>query len=547
MFHGGLAWLMVLVGACAPVARPILAEIFYDPLGDDTGLEFVELFNPSPAALPLAGARLEAGDGAGPGRWTPRWTAAAADSIPAHGRFVIGGAGVMPAPQAIASLDLQNGPDAVRIVWPDGAAEVVGYGALGDSAYYCGSPAPDVPSGQSLARVPDDADLGGNGLDFHASTPSPGRANRATRDVALIGGSLVLVPEQPAPGAAAKLSGAIGNLGAVPLDPGEPGVVGEEIAETGTRELFSTAVERALLPGDTARFAVALPGLEAGRRTLRVRARLGGDERAENDLDSLRVRVGPGPLELTEVQFHPAAGEGEWVEVRNRSGEPLDLAAFRLADRRGGLGTPAGGTSPLAAESLAVLAQDRTALMARLGRLDPARVWQVSPWSSLNNSDDSSGVADIVNLREADGTACDHLDYSAAGVPSGATLERHEGERWTPSAEPGGTPLAPPRALAPIGGRFEILPRRLRPGLGTARIGWALPWPRARIAIEVWDLDGRRVSVILPETAVGARGERSWSPAAPAGLYLVVLRARAEEGDGALTSTLPVRVEGRVP
>src|SRR5215468_9801964 len=116
MVLGGIASLVLVAGACAPASHPLISEIFYDAIGDDTGLEFVELFNPSSAARPLAGARLEAGDGAGPGRWTLRWTGGATDSVPALGRFVVGGAGVVPPPQAIAALDIQNGPDAVRVV-----------------------------------------------------------------------------------------------------------------------------------------------------------------------------------------------------------------------------------------------------------------------------------------------------------------------------------------------------------------------------------------------------------------------------------------------
>src|SRR5437867_9264330 len=114
----------VLPGAaltpCAPVGRPLVTEVLYDATGDDTGYEFVELYNPSAAPHPLAGLRLEAGDGAGPGRWTLRWTGAAADTIAPRGRFVIGGALVAPAPNAVVGLELQNGPDAVRLVWPDG-------------------------------------------------------------------------------------------------------------------------------------------------------------------------------------------------------------------------------------------------------------------------------------------------------------------------------------------------------------------------------------------------------------------------------------------
>ena len=91
----------------------------------------------------------------------------------------MGGAKVAPPPDAIVTLELQNGPDAVRVVWPDGAIEVVGYGALEFAEYSCGAPAPWTwPPGQSLARVPDAADLGSNALDFRAATPSPGRANQ---------------------------------------------------------------------------------------------------------------------------------------------------------------------------------------------------------------------------------------------------------------------------------------------------------------------------------------------------------------------------------
>ncbi len=139
---------------CSRTDRPIVAEVFYDATGDDTGQEFVELFNPLEAPAALAGLRLEAGDGAGPGRWTVRWTGGDTDSIAGRGRFVIGGARVEPPPDAQVVLDLQNGPDAVRLSWPDGVIEVVGYGPQAFPEYACGEAAPDVAAGQSLARVP---------------------------------------------------------------------------------------------------------------------------------------------------------------------------------------------------------------------------------------------------------------------------------------------------------------------------------------------------------------------------------------------------------
>ena len=98
-----------------------------------------------------------------------------------------------------------------------------------------------------------------------------------------------------------------------------------------------------------------------------------------------------------------------------------------------------------------------------------------------------------------------------------------------------------------------VSPRRLgASGLGGAAaattIGWDLPWPRGRIVVELYDLSGRRVARILPETAVSARGERVWSAAGVTpGLYLLALLARAEDGAGSLTATQPVRIEGSAP
>src|SRR5262245_39952936 len=273
--------------ACATMDRPIVAEVFYDATGDDTGREFVELFNPTEAPRSLAGLRLEAGDGAGPGRWTLRWTGGAADSIAAAGRFVIGGALVTPAPHVIASLDLQNGPDAVRLVWPDGVIEVVGYGTHAHAEYMCGEPAVDAPSGLALARVPDGSNLGGNALDFRTWPPSPGRANLADRDAELIPGSLALTPEQPEPGRGARLLGVVVNRGAQNLAAGA--ITLEGSLASAEQALFSHPIPVAIASGESAAFAVETGTLTAGRHVLRVRLVLAGDAANANDHDSLRV------------------------------------------------------------------------------------------------------------------------------------------------------------------------------------------------------------------------------------------------------------------
>jgi hypothetical protein len=311
--------------------------------------------------------------------------------------------------------------------------------------------------------------------------------------------------------------------------------------------LFTRTIGVAIAAGESTAFAFDTTPLAAGKHVLRVRVALEGDGAPGNDADSLRVRVGPGPLEITEIQFHPGAGEGEWVEVRNRDAAALDLAGFTLSDRGTARGVPGRGQGALAPESLAVLAQDRAALLARFSGLDSTRVWEVKPWAALNNSNDSTGVADVVALREIDGTPCLRVGYSASGVPAGVPIELRGGE-WLPSRAPLGTPLAPPVTLAPLATRFEMTPRRLSAGVGVARLAWSLPWERARVSIEVYDLAGRRVRRALVDVATTGRGERDWNIEGLApGLYVVALLARSDPGDLTLRETRAFRIEGAAP
>lgn len=524
-----------LLVPCSPAGRPILAEVFYDATGDDTDREFVELLNPGVAPASLAGLRLESGDGAGAGRWTLRWTGSSRDTIAPGERFVIGGALVAPPPRALATLDLQNGPDAVRLVWPDGASEVLGYGAPLAAEYFCGEAAGDAPSGFSLARVPDDADHGSNAADFVPAAPSPGAPNQVRIDVACVRGSLALEPESPGLQARSRLAATIGNRGVVLLAAAEITV---SVSAEGSA-LASTAAPE-IAPGDSARVTLDLPGLSEGRHALVVRVAAAGDERAANDADTLAIRIGPGPLEITEIQFHPAAAEGEWVEVRARGPGAVALAEFTLSDRSGAPARLPPGAPVIERDGYALLVQDRGALLARFPALPASRVVQVSPWSALNNSDGDAGTADAVQLRERDGLLSDRVEYSARGIPAGEPIERGA-LGWGLDSDAEGTPLAPPRQLPPLEGRFSLSPRRVVNGAAPT-LGWMLPWPRARLTVEIFDLSGRRVSRDAGRLVSG-RGQDRLGPLPGPGVYLVALQAIAESGSGMIRETRVLRLE----
>ena len=531
--------LHLLLSACSPVQRAIVTEVYYDAIGDDTGHEYVELYNPTALPVPLLGVRLEAGDGSAAGRWTLRWTGTARDTVRPLARFVVGGAKVLPVPEALVSLDLQNGPDAIRVLWPDGASEVVGWGAHDFAEYACGAAAVDVASGQALARVPDDAQTGSNATDFRAAEPSPGRANQVARDLAVRVGSLVLAPEQPAPGAPATLRVWIEARGRVRVGDGEARLTLEGDLLDAPLESMLPAIEA----GDSVRALFTRPALRAGAGVLHARVALAGDEQTSNDSDTLAVRVGPGPLTLTELQYHPARSEGEWIEVRNTSGATLALTGFTLEDRSGTRGKATVGALP--PESLAVFAQDRVALLAAFPGLDTTRVLALSPWPSLNNSDGDDGFADAVVLREPNGMRSDGLAYSASGVGTGAPLELGDGV-WL-AAEAPGTPLSPPQPAAPPGAvAFTFASARVRPG-DPLTVRWSLPWRDARVTLELFALDGRRAVRLAHELPARGTEERAFALAdlAP-GVYVAALRAHPASGSGELARTLALRVDGVV-
>jgi hypothetical protein len=426
------------------------------------------------------------------------------------------------------------------LLWPDGASEVVGWGALEFPEYYCGAPAPDVPGGQSLARIPDRAATGSNAGDFHPAEPSPGFANQRNVDAALLRHHAALIPEQPSPGGTATLELALANAGATAWGAGTASL---EV----TSELLAAPIEAsapAVAPGETTIVSIPLAGLAAGRGAFVARVSLSGDEAAANDRDTLLARVGAGSLQVTEIQFHPAASEGEWVEVRNLTHAPLPLEGFKLGDHAGAGGSIEPGP-PLPADSLAVLAQDPTALRMAYPGLDGARVRRVSPWAALNNSDDATGFADQVVLAETDGVPVERVGYSASGIAAGVTLER-DGDQWRPSPAKGGTPLAPPTPLAPVAGGFRAAPRRLRPDGDTVNFAWELPWDSATVTLELYDMEGHRARRLAGPVDSGAHGERPVTLDALApGLYLAVLRA--ESAAGTLTRVTPLRVDGARP
>ena len=173
-------WLPALLLGWIPAgnAALVINEILPDPAGSDAGHEFVEFLNTGLELVDLSDVEFQFANGAEGPVWQTRWRGTAGLVLAPGDRFLLVDRTWADSPpgDAAATLALQNGPDAVRLVRADEVLDLVGYGALTDPLLSEGEPAVLVP-GLALARRPDGADTGSNRDDFTTAQPTPGALN----------------------------------------------------------------------------------------------------------------------------------------------------------------------------------------------------------------------------------------------------------------------------------------------------------------------------------------------------------------------------------
>ena len=518
-----LALLFLLLEASFASAQTVVVnEVYYDAPGADGGVQFVELFNRSFQTASLAGYRLEAGDGASPDHWRLLWTGAAGDVIPPRGRFVIGEGNVVPRPDRVQITELENGPDAVRLVSPAGARDAVGYGALTWAAAFEGRPAEDVPAGSSLARRVDGGDTDDNFTDFEAlSPPTPGAANRPERDLALTAGSVA--EERVEPGDVVTLHAKLVNRGIGSLAAHEIELLlwaAPRALETGAHVAEGPLAADSLFArldgpgdldsGDSLDVALSFVPPARGAWDAGLQARTLDDGIAGNDRFVVPLQVGPGALIVHEVMSAPASGAPEWVELRNVTGEPVLVDGWTLEDATGHRATVHDGYAfDVPPDSVVVVCADPIALLGFHPSLSATKVAPCTPWPALNND------GDRVVVRAPGGRVSDAMELPGAD-PTGASLERRsvtspsrDRGTWGASASSGGTPG---RANSIDAGAFVPgVALVARPSPEGALLTYRTGFERAQVSLTVYDVRGRRVRALLERADGPGRAGAFWA------------------------------------
>jgi hypothetical protein len=511
---GFFAYCSSLAGSLSVVVN----EVFYDPEGKDGGFEFVEILNRSDEEVSLKGWSLETGNGSYVNRWTREWTGAESDAVGAHCFLVIGEESVSPRPDFVTDLDLQNGPDACRLVSPDGQIDVVGWGDLLYEEYYETSPAARAPSGSGIGRDPDGRDSGRNAEDFRIfKSPSPGDFNHPPLDLAMekAGLSRYTSGTQSQIDIIARLL----NRGTKSL--GDGSIV---LARAGGVK-DSTALDSDIAPREIAQVAVRLANPGQGLHNLEVWHVHPADRWHDNDTLLTTIMLPPPPVVINEIMFRPGSGECEWIEIFNRSPEEVDLRDWTLQDRNGKPHSITSHETILPPKAFLVLVEDELVFSMTTG--DSGAIVFARPdggWPTLNDVDNPLGFADMVVLKEAFGTTIDSVAYGARSARPGYSVERIDPDaatvdasNWSPhyggcGGSPGransvsfhlpyeGTILSlSPRTFSPDGdGRDDLLAISISlPGSGVLRLC-------------VFDINGRQIRRLIDGDYIESRRITFW-------------------------------------
>ncbi len=513
---GSIAVLLSVMISCARAeGRVVISEVMFDPSGSEFYDEFIEIQNTGSEPVDLAGWM--AGDGD------------EADGLVFEGGSVLqpGAFGLIldsgyfahstrydplpPSALILTVADATIGNSGLSNSTPERIVLVSSAGdTVGVMVYTTGN-----KPGFSEEKVdPDGGDEPENWMDSRWEGGTPGRVNSVSPkhyDLAL-----ERVSESPFPvpaGAARDFVLQVINRG-------------RRAASAFSVTMQGIAAWRRDFPGlepaGLLRVETPVGTVPPGRHEYVAGIVFDADEDSSNNQVTWTVLGGVGPraVIVNEVMYAPLEGDPGWVELHNRSGQALDVTAWRIEDAKSPGDPFDSGHIRMQPDAYMVVAEDEDRFYSRF----PDRtVHVVAPgrWARLNDS------GDVVVVRDATGAVVDSMVYDPA-ASTGRSLERISGSgpsvdllNWLASTHEDGATPGRVNSVALQGGIDTVsLLAEPNPFYDRVEIRYLLPTPRADVNLWVYDRSGHQVKTLLNAASGGSRRRVTWDGSGENGTQL---------------------------
>lgn len=426
-------------------AKIRLSEIMYNPVGDDSHTEYIELQNVGQDSIDMTGWQIGDGDAVdlltlmltddttpqlAPGAFALIFEASYfSDGGDLYGdRIPDGTMLLLVSDAAIGSGGLLNSvSETVRLLDADGH--------LIDTRSY----RPDAEAGVSEERILPEGGNKDDNWSFSVVGGTPGMVNSVTphaNDLRMLEATISVDMIDETWGVTLSIS--VENNG---TDSSGVGRVVEVMAADGLGAAAWTPEQNLplLAPGEIHSLEFSSP-LESGSYDLAVWFTPGDDNPANDTLrDHFTIPYLSGVVIVSEVMAAPpSAPDVEWFELENRTADTLLLNGWSVRDAAGNLAQIESSVPLLAPGDFLLVAEDSTVLVWP-DMIDSVKLFVPQSWPSLNNGGDSLLIYDLT------GTLIEAVDYPVAS--EGISLQRRLGaggeplQLWDASTAPyGGTP-----------------------------------------------------------------------------------------------------------
>lgn len=514
-------------------ARVLINEVCFNPVGPDSGKEWIELYNAGDEDINLEGAKLLSG-----GRIFslvfefPRF-------ILRSRRFLLIGDSQVENAIFTIPLAFENGgsaTDGIRYVSPDGIyTDTVLYdqpntnNLTDDSGFVGTSFAPNPPQGWSLARRMDGLDTDDCALDFIGEpNPTPGLPNRVRADYSLLHPKLWMEDNNW------NFELWVKNISDLQTPiPAELNIHVDGV-------LIASHSVPSLPPGDSLNFSAAFPASSEINHEISATLELLNDPNEDNNHLVIHTQSTDiaNPV-LSELMYYPIQGLQEWVEIL------VDFipsrAEFKFRDRAG---NTARFTLPPRTGYFVICPQPELFAQQYPDCPEEAIIGSQG-WATLNNDGDD------LWLLDADDNILDEMSYVGSASHRGKSLERASDNPllWRVSQHPSGStpgrensqPFVPPDVADGI----SIYGSPCNPLKGEhISVSYKLESSPGKVNCKIYDQNGLLVRVLADHASLAQEGSLLWDgrlangKPAPRGRYYILWESRSPDASKLLRKQL---------